>query len=50
MKHETKGSKEDIRKVGLVHSSEEGSDESGVKGLAYNRFFRETLSILEVGE
>lgn len=28
--------------VGLVHSSKETSNDRGAKGLAYNRFFRDT--------
>ena len=44
MEHKTKGIEEDIREVGLVHSSEEVSNDHRTKGLAYNRFFRETLT------
>lgn len=47
MKYKTKGTEEDIREVELVRSSEERSNDSGTKGLAYNRFFRETLKTQE---
>lgn len=30
--------------VGLVHSSDEASNERGTKGLAYSRFFRDTCN------
>ena len=38
---------EDHRGVEFAHSTGEGSNDSGAKELAYSRFFRETLTILE---
>ena len=38
-KHYTKMNRNDLQEVGLVHSSDEMSNDHGAKELAYNRFF-----------